>query len=71
MRPSKKEYAFALKYYNEVHHTTLDPEKAGVVRIHLITPAYTVHVPAPALVLVHVPEAAEPDAPLRTSITPD
>ncbi|MBR4781525.1 MAG: radical SAM protein [Lachnospiraceae bacterium] len=41
MRPSKKEYAFALKYYNEVHHTTLDPEKAGVVRIHLIPPKYS------------------------------
>lgn len=41
MKPTKKEYAFALKYYNEVHHTTLDPEKAGVVRIHLIPPKYS------------------------------
>ena len=41
MKPTKKEYEFALKYYNEVHHTTLDPEKAGVVRIHLIPPKYS------------------------------
>ena len=34
-------YEFALKYYNEVHHTTLDPEKEGVVRIHLVPPRYS------------------------------
>ncbi len=31
----------------------------------------TTHVPAPVHVPALVPEAAEPDVPLRTSITPD
>ena len=41
MIPSKREYQFALKYFNEVHHTTIDPEGPGVVRIHLIPPKYS------------------------------
>ncbi|MBR4344865.1 MAG: radical SAM protein [Lachnospiraceae bacterium] len=41
MYPSKREYLFAEKYYNEVHHTTIDPEGPGVVRIHLIPPKYS------------------------------
>ena len=41
MFPSKKEFKFAEKYFNEVHHTTIDPEGPGVVRIHLIPPKYS------------------------------
>lgn len=41
MKPTKRQYEFATKYYNEVHHTTLDPEGPGVVRIHLIPPKYS------------------------------
>ena len=40
MIPSKREFEFAEKYFNEVHHTTIDPEGPGVVRIHLIPPKY-------------------------------
>ena len=40
MIPSRREFEFAEKYFNEVHHTTIDPEGPGVVRIHLIPPKY-------------------------------
>ena len=40
MIPSSREYKFAEKYFNEVHHTTIDPEGPGVVRIHLVPPKY-------------------------------
>ena len=38
MKASKKELAYAREHFNEVHHTTLNPEGPGVVRIHLIPP---------------------------------
>lgn len=38
MRASKRELAFAEKYFHEVRHTTLNPEGPGVVRIHLVPP---------------------------------
>ncbi|MBE7003389.1 MAG: radical SAM protein [Ruminococcaceae bacterium] len=38
MKASKRELAYAARNFNEVHHTTLDPEGPGVVRIHLIPP---------------------------------
>ncbi|MBR6151861.1 MAG: radical SAM protein [Lachnospiraceae bacterium] len=38
MKTSKKERAYALSHFNEVHHTTLNPEGPGVVRIHLVPP---------------------------------
>ncbi len=38
MRTTKKERAYALEHFNEVHHTTLNPEGPGVVRIHLVPP---------------------------------
>ncbi len=41
MKASKKELAYAAEHFNEVHHTTLNPEGPGVVRIHLIPPKVT------------------------------
>lgn len=38
MRPTKKEYNYAAANFNEVYHTTLNPEGPGVVRIHLVPP---------------------------------
>ena len=38
MKTSKRELAYAQKHFNEVHHTTLNPEGPGVVRIHLVPP---------------------------------
>jgi len=38
MKASKRELKYALENFNEVHHTTLNPEGPGVVRIHLVPP---------------------------------
>ncbi len=38
MKASKRELAYAAAHFGEVHHTTLDPEGPGVVRIHLVPP---------------------------------
>ena len=38
MKASKRELAYAASHFNEVHHTTLNPEGPGVVRIHLVPP---------------------------------
>ncbi len=38
MKASKRELAYAAQKFGEVHHTTLDPEGPGVVRIHLVPP---------------------------------
>ncbi len=38
MKASKRELAFADRYFHEVRHTTLNPEGPGVVRIHLVPP---------------------------------
>ena len=38
MKATKRELAYAARKFNEVHHTTLDPEGPGVVRIHLVPP---------------------------------
>ncbi|MBR2521443.1 MAG: radical SAM protein [Oscillospiraceae bacterium] len=38
MAATRKELEYALNNFNEVHHTTLDPEGPGVVRIHLVPP---------------------------------
>lgn len=40
MKPSKRLLQYARNNYNEVMHTTLNPEGPGVVRIHLIPPKY-------------------------------
>ena len=34
----KRMKKYAEKHFKEVHHTTLNPEGPGVVRIHLIPP---------------------------------
>ncbi len=38
MKASKRELKYALENFNIVHHTTLNPQGPGVVRIHLIPP---------------------------------
>lgn len=38
MRATIRELDYAAKRFNEVHHTTLNPEGPGVVRIHLLPP---------------------------------
>jgi len=38
MKTTKREREYALSHFNEVHHTTLNPEGLGVVRIHLVPP---------------------------------
>ncbi len=38
MKATKRELAYASRRFGEVHHTTLNPEGPGVVRIHLIPP---------------------------------
>ena len=38
MKASKRELAYASRNFGEIHHTTLNPEGPGVVRIHLIPP---------------------------------
>ncbi|MBR4724976.1 MAG: radical SAM protein [Lachnospiraceae bacterium] len=38
MKASKRELKYAAEHFNEVHHTTLNPEGPGVVRIHLVPP---------------------------------
>ncbi len=38
MKASRRELQFAAEYFGEVHHTTLNPEGPGVVRIHLVPP---------------------------------
>ena len=38
MKATKRELAYAAGNFGEVHHTTLDPEGPGVVRIHLVPP---------------------------------
>jgi len=41
MRASRRELDYASRNFNEVHHTTLNPEGPGVVRIHLVPPLVT------------------------------
>ena len=38
MKATRRELEFAARYFNEVHHTTLNPEGPGAVRIHLVPP---------------------------------
>ena len=41
MIPSKREYNYVKEHFNEVHHTTVNPEGPGVVRVHLVPPKYS------------------------------
>ncbi len=38
MKATKRELRYASEHYGEVHHTTLNPDGPGVVRIHLVPP---------------------------------
>ncbi|MCR5178809.1 MAG: radical SAM protein [Lachnospiraceae bacterium] len=38
MKASKRELKYAAEHFGEVHHTTLNPDGPGVVRIHLVPP---------------------------------
>ena len=38
MKTTRRERRCAIEHFNEVHHTTLNPEGPGVVRIHLVPP---------------------------------
>ena len=38
MKTTKREYRYAMEHFNEVYHTTLNPEGPGVVRIHVVPP---------------------------------
>lgn len=41
MKPTRRVYLYAKEHFNEVKHTTLNPEGPGVVRIHMIPPKYS------------------------------
>ena len=53
MKATKKELAFAQEFFNEVHHTTLNPEGPGVVRIHLIPPEIKDGEIAPSVAIIN------------------
>ena len=53
MRASKRELAYAAQNFNEVHHTTLNPEGPGVVRIHLVPPLTEGGEIAPSVVILN------------------
>ena len=53
MRASKRELAYAAQNFNEVHHTTLNPEGPGVVRIHLVPPLVEDREIAPSVAILN------------------
>ena len=53
MRASKRELAYAARNFSEVHHTTLNPEGPGVVRIHLVPPLVEGGEIAPSVVILN------------------
>ncbi len=53
MRPSRKEYKYALNNFNGVLHTTLNPEGPGVVRIFLLPPTFTREDIAPSVAIIN------------------
>ena len=52
MKASKRELAFAERYFHEVRHTTLNPGGPGVVRIHLIPPKLTGNEIEPSVAII-------------------
>lgn len=38
MKSSRREIKYAMEHFNEVHHTTLNPDGPGVIRIHMVPP---------------------------------
>lgn len=53
MKATKRELKYAKEHFNEVHHTTLNPEGPGVVRIHLIPPEIKEESIAPSVAIVN------------------
>ena len=53
MKSSKKELKYAREHFNEVHHTTLNPEGPGVVRIHLIPPSIEDDYVGPSVAIIN------------------
>ena len=53
MNVSKKEWAYAKEHFTEVHHTTLNPEGPGVVRIHLIPPVLKEDELGPSIAIIN------------------
>ena len=53
MKSSKRELKYAKEHFNEVHHTTLNPEGPGVVRIHLIPPSIEGDYVGPSVAIIN------------------
>ena len=53
LKASKRELKFAQEYFGEVHHTTLNPEGPGVVRIHLVPPHMQEGEIAPSVAIIN------------------
>lgn len=53
MKSKKRELEYARNHFNEVHHTTLNPEGPGVVRIHLIPPAIENDYVGPSVAIIN------------------
>lgn len=53
MKNSKREIEYAKEHFNEVHHTTLNPEGPGVVRIHLIPPVIDSEEIGPSIAIIN------------------
>ena len=53
MKPTKRVYKYACDNFNEVMHTTLNPEGPGVVRIHLIPPKFSKDEIAPSVAIIN------------------
>lgn len=53
MKPSRREYKYAIENYGEVLHTTLNPKGPGVVRIFLVPPKFTRDEIAPSVAILN------------------
>ena len=53
MKSTKRELKYAKEHFNEVHHTTLNPEGPGVVRIHLIPPSIEDDYVGPSVAIIN------------------
>ncbi|MBQ2184558.1 MAG: radical SAM protein, partial [Lachnospiraceae bacterium] len=53
MKSTKRELKYAKEHFKEVHHTTLNPEGPGVVRIHLIPPSIEDDYVGPSVAIIN------------------
>lgn len=53
MKATKRELRFAEENFMEVHHTTLNPEGPGVVRIHLVPPRIEGNEIGPSIAIIN------------------